>query len=316
MSAGGFDKAKLVQFVEAHECAVRILILKTRGSVPREAGTSMLVSSDALDGTIGGGALEYEAIRIARQMLVSDTQKTSRVMPLGPNLGQCCGGSVELFFEYYDKEEIAILPDEYDNHVRPMQDEKTIPDRMVLALKTGLQDRLFVNEGWVAEKVLNKEQPLWIYGAGHVGRALVSVLSELPFSIVWIDTDTARFPDNVVDTVDVLVSKDPAMAVKHAPDNAIHLVVTYSHAMDFDICHAVLCRDFAGLGLIGSQTKRSRFMKRLANAGINQNALVRLECPIGDNTLGKEPMAIAVGVATKLLKRDSISIMSNREVCA
>ena len=157
---------------------------------------------------------------------------------------------------------------------------------------------------WFVEPLARRMVPLTIYGAGHVGRALVRVLQDLPFAITWADTAAARFPDPLPPHVHVQATPDlPALAAA-APAGAWHIVMTYSHALDLAICHAVLRRgDFGHLGLIGSATKRARFLKRLAELGIAPAALARLSCPIGLPGLGgKEPGMIAVAVAAQLVQ--------------
>ena len=146
-------------------------------------------------------------------------------------------------------------------------------------------------------------RPLWIYGAGHVGRALVQVMAPLPdFAITWVDTHADRFPQTEVTT---LVAADPAQAVKHAPTDADHLILTYSHEIDLALCHAVLTHCFHSAGLIGSATKWARFRTRLAALGHSHAQISRIACPIGDPSLGKHPAAIALGVATAMISRDN-----------
>lgn len=231
--------------------AIRITVTKTAGSVPREAGTQMLVWADSIEGTIGGGTLEWEAMAEARRMLHDGRSEHRATMPLGPALGQCCGGSVSLLWK--EAEAIDMPP----------------------------------------------TRPLWIYGAGHVGRALVNVVSPLPnFDITWVDTHTDRFPQTDVTT---LVAADPTLVVKHAPTDADHLILTYSHEIDLALCHAVLNHDFHSAGLIGSATKWARFRSRLAAFGHSHAQISRIACPIGDPSLGKHPAAIALGVATAMI---------------
>ena len=144
--------------------------------------------------------------------------------------------------------------------------------------------------------------PLWIYGAGHVGRALITTLAGLPYAVTWIDDARARFPDPIPDHATMLVAQNPTDAARHAAQDAHHLVLTYSHALDLSLCHQILSQPFASLGLIGSATKRTRFLKRLRALGHSEQTLTRLTCPIGDPTLGKHPQAIAVSVVHALLK--------------
>jgi xanthine dehydrogenase accessory factor len=156
-------------------------------------------------------------------------------------------------------------------------------------------------DGWLVEPVAAAPLALWLYGAGHVGRAIVSVLADLPVAITWVDDATQRFPPEIPPQARRLLAADPARAVAHAPDTAHHLVLTYSHALDLALCHAILQRRFASLGLIGSATKRARFLKRLGALGYPPERLARLTCPIGDPALGKHPQAIAISVAHRLL---------------
>lgn len=147
-------------------------------------------------------------------------------------------------------------------------------------------------------------RPLWIYGAGHVGRAIAQVAAPLPeFDITLIDTSVDRFPGDLPESVAPLIAAEPARAVAHAPDTAEHLILTYSHEMDLALCHAILSRPFSAAGLIGSSTKWARFRSRLAALGHPPERIARIACPIGDPALGKHPQAIAIGVVAALLSR-------------
>lgn len=238
--------------------AITVTIVSARGSVPREVGTSMQVTAKGQSGTIGGGRLEWEATRIARDMLAQGQGQAERSFPLGPDLGQCCGGAVVLRFS-----KVATPP--------PPPDTK-----------------------------------LWIWGAGHVGRALVQVIAPLELcEITWVDTGPERFPE--ADAPDLrhapnrLIATDLPRAVRHAPREAHHLILTYSHDHDLALCHAVLQHGFASAGLIGSATKWARFRKRLTDLGHSDAQIDRITCPIGDKRFGKHPQAIAVGIAAQLL---------------
>jgi xanthine dehydrogenase accessory factor len=137
-----------------------------------------------------------------------------------------------------------------------------------------------------------------------VGRALVAVLAPLPgVAITWVDVAADRFPADVPEGVTVLPAADPARLADHAPREAEHLVLTYSHALDLELCHRLLGRGFARLGLIGSATKWARFRSRLAALGHAPAQITRIDCPIGNPALGKHPQAIAVGVAAEFLGR-------------
>jgi xanthine dehydrogenase accessory factor len=169
---------------------------------------------------------------------------------------------------------------------------------------TGSQPALGLGQGWMVEPVLAPRQPLWIWGAGHVGRALVAVLAPLPdFAITWVDVARDRFPDVFPPQVTVLPATDPARLVPHCPKGAAHLVLTYSHALDLELCHRLLTHGFASMGLIGSQTKWARFRSRLQALGHSHPQIARIRCPIGDPALGKHPQKIAIGVAAEMLHR-------------
>lgn len=295
------DIIELREIIAKHGPVIRIVIADHQGSSPRETGTSMLVTNDNQHGTIGGGALEHQAIQSAREMLVDKVAQRFAKTPLGPSLGQCCGGTVSLLWERFEAVEITG-----DIYTRPINDSDIEMPLSVRAKTRDMRSGKIANlptllDGWFVEPISQPRQAIWIYGAGHVGRALVTVLADLPFDITWIDSDRERFPTQTSATI--LVAKNPADAVKHAPDNARHIVLTYSHAFDLEICQQVLTRPFASLGLIGSSTKNARFRKRLRESGVDPT---RLECPIGDPSLGKEPMAIAIGVASTLLKTQDI----------
>lgn len=235
------------------DCIV-VTVSATKGSAPRDVGASMQVWADRQNGTIGGGALEWEALRIARDMLSDGRVQTRRVMPLGPDLGQCCGGVVTL---------------EFSRDAPANADTAT---------------------------------PLWIWGAGHVGRAIASVVAPLDDrQITLVDVAADRFPRALAKTVQPLVAADPVRAVSHAPNDAEHLILTYSHSLDLALCDALLRHGFSACGLIGSATKWARFRRRLADMGHSSDEIMRIACPIGDPGLGKHPQAIAVGVAGALL---------------
>jgi xanthine dehydrogenase accessory factor len=154
----------------------------------------------------------------------------------------------------------------------------------------------------MVEPVRTPERDIWIWGAGHVGRALAGVLAPLPdLRLTWIDVEAGRFPEHVPDAVNIVTARRPEELARHAPARAEHLILTFSHELDLALCHALLHRGFRSAGLIGSTTKWARFRSRLAALGHPPEAIARITCPIGDPALGKHPQAIALGVAAGLL---------------
>lgn len=233
---------------------VTVTVAATRGSTPREAGAAMVVSETGITGTIGGGALEWEAMRLARAMLAEGRREDRRTFPLGPDLGQCCGGAVTLDFS------------------------EDVPDQA-----TGAQH-------------------IWIWGAGHVGRAVAGVLAPMDsMDVTLVDTTADRMPEPIPQGVAPLVATDMPRAVTHAPTDAHHIILSYSHDIDLALCDAALRHGFASCGLIGSDTKWVRFQKRLQQMGHSDAQISRITCPIGDPSLGKHPQAIAIGVAARLI---------------
>lgn len=293
------DLPALAAAVAAHEAVVRVLVLRAAGSVPRGPGTAMLVSADGQDGTIGGGTLEWEAVLTARRMLAAAGAPVIRTLPLGPALGQCCGGSVTLLWERFDAATLpAALP-----HARPVLPGAQAPGDLAARLARWRPGQPPAEAaGWLIEGEPAAATPLWIWGAGHVGRALATVLAPLPdIAITWADIAADRFPDAVPPGVTALPAADLPRLAAHAPRDAQHLIVTHSHEIDLALCHGLLSRGFAGCGLIGSATKWARFRARLQALGHSPAQIARIACPIGDPGLGKHPQAIAVGVAAALL---------------
>ncbi len=294
-----FDLAALAAAIDRHGPVVRVVVARTAGSTPREAGTAMLVWSDGQSGSIGGGALEWEAARKARDLLAGEADRQMMVMPLGPALGQCCGGSVTLLAERFTA---LTLPTRLP-FARPLNPDSPAASREPPHIALHPRAGIAVTDGWLIEAGATPARPIWIYGAGHVGRALVDILSPLPeISLTWVDFAASRFPDTIPQTVTRLVAAEPARVVPFAPANADHLILTHSHELDLAICHAVLGHRFASAGLIGSATKWARFQSRLAALGHGAEQIARIACPIGEPELGKHPQAVAVGVAAAMLR--------------
>jgi len=330
----------IVRDIDGHGTVVRVVIVRADGSTPRETGAAMRVSAGEVHGTIGGGALELTAIAHARTLLATGDDTAAawardvRDFALGPSLGQCCGGHTRVLFEVLTMRErghVAALARACDAEravlLRPLAggmapcvtaDRREHHADWPLAVTRTLRDVLsgarareamLVRGGrsesaWFIEPFARRTHRLYLYGAGHVGRALVHVLRDLPFDVAWIDTAASRFPADIPPHAQAHVTGDLAAFAAGAAGDAFHLVLTYSHALDLAICHSLLRRgDVRFLGLIGSATKRTRFLKRLGELGIADGELARLTCPIGLPGLGgKEPGMIAVSVAAQLVQ--------------
>jgi xanthine dehydrogenase accessory factor len=300
-----FDRDALQTTVADKGRVARVVIAAYDGSSPREVGAAMLVWADGQSGTIGGGALEWQAIGVARNMLAEARTLGMDRVALGPALGQCCGGAVTLLTEVYDTVSASSLP--IDVIARPV-DGRAMPlsvKRLLAGARgMGASPTPQLLQGWFIEPVSRPQRQLWVWGAGHVGRALIGVLAPLPdVAITWVDVALDRFPEIIPANVSALPVRDPADAVPLAPADAEHLILTYSHALDLDLCHRVLTHGFASAGLIGSATKWARFRSRLGVLGHSPAQIARIECPIGDPALGKHPQQIAIGVATTFIRQ-------------
>ena len=306
--------ARIRETIERHGKAGLLSIVGAAGSVPRDTGARIVLQPDGgFYGTIGGGRLEYEAIAAARAALSAGRGAAIfRDWPLGPNLGQCCGGAVKTLTETFDATDMLTVR------------------RLEEAERTGafVADSRVDNDGRVARRIApgaagrhleeaprpfdtkrfqehfgESTTPVLLFGAGHVGRAVVLALAPLPFSVRWIDSRPDQFPQFAPQNV-VIVRTD---AVQHelaeAPRDAMIVVMTHSHPLDFDITLAALRRrSFDFVGLIGSETKRARFISFARQMRLPEGDLERLVCPIGITEIkGKEPAVIAAALAAQLL---------------
>ncbi len=299
-----FDRDSLAKAVAAHGRVARIVVAAAAGSVPRGVGTAMLVWHGGQAGTIGGGALEFQAVERARSALASGDRFDK--VPLGPGLGQCCGGAVQLLTEVWDAARLTTVTGETVARALPGTPGE-MPLKLAATLKAARAGHQPVTprlvQGWFVEPVTTATTPLWVWGAGHVGRAIVATLAPLPdLAITWVDSAPDRFPDDIPERVTALPAPDMTAAVRLAPADARHLILTYSHEIDLALCHAALSHGFRTCGLIGSATKWARFRTRLRQLGHGDAQISRIACPIGDTSFGKHPQAIAVGVAASLLK--------------
>ena len=231
---------------------VLVTVLSQRGSTPRDSGSKMVFARDASFGSIGGGHLEYRAAEIAGELLADDSEgQRLEYFPLGPRVGQCCGGAVHLLFEAFRGEALNIA----------------------------------------------------VFGAGHVGRALVPILAQLPAKLHWIDSRESFAGLAACENVERLHSSEPAEEVRDLPPDTYYVILTHNHQQDYDILRAVLDRaDAAYVGLIGSETKWRRFRMRLAHQGYAETRWQAVRCPVGlAQVPGKLPVEVAVSIAAEVL---------------
>ncbi|MEM6306754.1 MAG: xanthine dehydrogenase accessory protein XdhC [Pseudomonadota bacterium] len=289
-----FDADALQMAIDAHGPVTRVVIARMTGSSPRDIGTSMLVWADGQTGTIGGGTLEYTALAHARGGGIGACD-----YPLGPTLGQCCGGHVTLVYERFTAAPSGTAP--FARRIFGTAPPPKWPQSKWPRSKWNEPTPQY-KDGWLCEPIACAAQPLWLWGAGHVGRAVADVMHDMPgFAVTWADVALDRFPDAPPPGVTIVSAAHLPDLMAHAPAQALHLIFTYAHDMDLELCHTALERGFAYCGLIGSCTKWARFRNRLAALGHANSAINRITCPIGDPSLGKHPKMIALGVAQGLI---------------
>lgn len=313
------------------EAAVLVTVAMVQGSAPRAPGARMLVTRSGAYDTIGGGHLELCAIDLARAMLDDPSAGAARLerYALGPTLGQCCGGVVFLALEVVDHalaavlamlrrrrdrdswrlsaidgEPAALLLDA-DGAVIAGQGQGAMP---ALAFTSGEeQDTRLLHDAdgrrWLLDPCPAPRAHLLLFGAGHVGAAIVHMLGQLPCTVHWIDERTEMFPEVIPANVTVEATDTPEALVATAPAGASYLVLTHSHALDQRLSEAILARAEVGwFGLIGSVTKRVQFERRLAARGLPPERIAAMVCPIGlPGIRSKLPAAIAASVCAQLL---------------
>jgi xanthine dehydrogenase accessory factor len=316
------------RFVAEHGAAVLVTLAEAAGSSPREVGARMVVRPDGrFSGTIGGGALEWLALAEAQQMLAGGgkTAPFRRLnKALGPELGQCCGGRVVVTLERFERRDLekitAFAAAERAGRLLTIS-EPGQPTRRLLG--TGSPEGpsyVALSDGRIAERFGVNVTPLYLFGAGHVGKSLVLALAPLPFAVTWIDPRSGAFPSHVPGNVTCRSGNEPVRLLDTAPEGAFVAIMTHSHAFDLDVtAAALLARRFPYVGLIGSATKRARFASALRQIGLSDDDITRLICPIGlTDVRDKAPAAIAAAVAAQLLiRKDAIAAAtSSREHAA
>jgi xanthine dehydrogenase accessory factor len=296
---------QLTDFVARHGSAALITVHDVKGSAPRETGAHMVVRPDgAFHGTIGGGQLELRMLDIAREMLGAGRGPARIVdQALGPDLGQCCGGRVKILIETFDARDMEDLAPLVEAEAEGGLFE------VECRMEEGRVKREFSSavgdDPWTGWRETHGEArtPVLIFGAGHVGRALVLSLAPLPFAVRWLDDREDAFPSHISPNAKAVRMRDPEAEIGEAGPNSLILVMTHDHPLDMAITAAALRRDFPYVGLIGSATKRARFEKRFRQLGLPEETIRSLVCPIGLSGIAdKDPAIIAASVTAQLLQ--------------
>ena len=316
----------LTAMADEGEASVLVTVALVEGSGPREAGARMRVTTGGQVDTIGGGHLELRAVEIAKTMLVTgDARARLERFALGPSLGQCCGGVVYLAFEAVDGSLQAVL--------QALRERRQQDSWRLTALDGAAATALFDASGqfiagtaaqapdtfsrergthvaqgrdgrrWLVDPCLAPRAHLTLFGAGHVGAAIVRALADLPCNVTWVDEREDMFPPRMPDNVRIAATDTPEEFVAMAPPGGSFLVMTHSHALDQRLTQAIMEREDAGwFGLIGSQTKRKQFEHRLQARGVPAERIAAMVCPIGmPGIRNKAPAVIAASVACQLL---------------
>lgn len=252
---------------------ILITIIETKGSVPRNKNVKMIVSIDEQYGTIGGGELEYRTINEAINLL-KDSSTKNKILnyPLGPSLGQCCGGFIKIKLEKFNRGQDLLKKNNLKN---------------------------FITKNY---------KNLYLFGAGHIAQSLSIKLDGTGFNVFIIDSREDFLSKIKSKYVTKVLAKNPEIIINNAPAKTFYLIMTHSHQIDLSICSSLLKKnDFSFIGLIGSKTKKNKFFKRLKNMGHKQEIINKIEIPIGLKGIeGKEPDIIAISIIARLLEFRSL----------
>jgi xanthine dehydrogenase accessory factor len=315
------------RLIAEHGAAALVTVAQAQGSSPREAGARMVVAPDgSFTGTIGGGALEWGALAEAQGLIARrDGPAAARLdKALGPDLGQCCGGRVLLTIERFgaaDRAPVATLAQAERAGALTTIATQDADGRLARRVASGNEAKSpglayqVKADGHIIERFGDEPTPLYLLGAGHVGRALAAALGPLPFAVTWIDGRPGAFPESAPGNVTCIADGDPVAHLNHAPNGAFVAVMTHSHALDLDLVIAALnARRFRYVGLIGSATKRARFTAAMRKIGMAPDVVESLVCPIGLTAIAdKAPGAIAASVVAQLLiRREAVNAVNIR----
>jgi xanthine dehydrogenase accessory factor len=305
---------QVLKALDRHGRAAMVTLAATRGSSPREAGARMLVHPDGtFTGTIGGGTLEWKALAMAQAALANPgaSRAEARGFALGPELGQCCGGNVDVIVELIEgscRDNVAEFArreaaGRLVTRGRLVSEAGVVREVADVEMEPGAASYA---AGVLTEGFGDARRPLYLFGAGHVGRALVFALAPLPFAVTWLDNRPDAFPGFAPGNTVARGFGDPVSELAAAPDGAFVMVMTHSHQLDLAIVSTALSADrFPYVGLIGSKSKRARFARLMAGAGIPAERIAALVCPIGiPGVHSKAPAVIAAAAVAEMLVRD------------
>lgn len=305
--------------------AVWIVLATARGSAPRDPGAAMVATATDFAGTLGGGTLEHRAIALARALMARGVDGAHLRVPLGPSLGQCCGGLVTLAFKRLSDADRAWLHGVQRRSAQPtavMLGLSLPPPQPIEAAERGeaLSADIDIDppQADLTVTLRGAVLPVVLFGAGHVGRALVQALTPLPVAVTWVDAREQEFPAAVPMNTRIEASDVPLAEVTAASPGSAFIVATHLHSLDEEIAEAVLRRgDFAWLGVIGSAPKRQRFERRFAARGLPPALILKMQMPMGAVT-SKEPEVIAASVAVELMRvraaEASVQTVSTRDL--
>lgn len=256
---------KLHQNINFNSTLVKAKVSNALGSTPNKVNDYMLIAENDIFGTIGGGTLEFQVINEAKKLLLTNKEKNKLKVPLGPGIGQCCGGFVEIELTKYSNFKNAIKNEKFDE---------------------------------------SKKLDLYIFGAGHIGQSLIHKTEFLNFNTYLIDSREEFLSQNNFKHINYLLSKKPWEITRRLKGNSIYVIVTHSHDYDFKIINEILKdNNFGYIGLIGSVTKRNKFYKRLEKLGHKKEIINKIECPIG-STIGKskDPEEISFSILSRIIE--------------
>ena len=256
---------KLHKNINFNSALVKAKVMNALGSTPNKINDFMLIAENDIFGTIGGGTLEFQVINEAKKLLINNNKENSLKIPLGPGIGQCCGGFVEIKLTAHSNFKNAIKNEIFDE---------------------------------------SNKLDLYIFGAGHIGQSLITKTKFLNFNTYLIDSRESFLKQNNLKHVNYLLSSRPWKILNYLNKKSMYVIVTHSHDFDFKIANEILkINNFYYLGLIGSDTKRNKFYKRLEKLGHKKQLINQLECPIGASIgKSKDPEEISFSILARMIE--------------